>query len=179
VTILVQLDEPKNGYYGGDVCAPYFKNIAQEVLLQLRVPPDTNLTLPEFNPKIADAASEDFLPDAVPIEPLGFPETNPPAEDNPEVLTVHVEGEWVVMPDFRGLSKRSVLNRCIDLGIQLQSAGSGIAIFQSPPPGTEIPVGTVCSVTFAKADLKGNVAALETQPAFPQAGPSRASSSTP
>ena len=38
-TILVQIDEPKGMHYGGDVSAPFFQKIAQEALLQLRVPP--------------------------------------------------------------------------------------------------------------------------------------------
>ena len=40
LTILVQIDEPKGSHYGGDVSAPFFQRIAQESLLQLRVPPE-------------------------------------------------------------------------------------------------------------------------------------------
>jgi len=162
VTILVQLDEPQNSYYGGDVCAPYFKNIAQDVLLYLRIPFDSNLPLPEYDPAIADAGSEDFLPDASPVQPLAASETAPLSENQPDVVAVQIEK--VVMPDFRGLSKKTVLNRCIDLGIHLQSKGSGVATFQSPSPGTEVPVGASCNVTFTKTDLKRNVAGLEMHP---------------
>lgn len=164
ITVLVQLDEPRDGYYGGTVCAPYFKNIAQETLMQLRIPPDTEYSLPAFNPSVAELEPEDFIPNDIPARPLSAPESAPDAEpvdqSNMDVIAVHIEGEWIEMPNFRGMSKRSVLSRCIDLGIHLQSKGSGMAIFQSPPPGTEIPIGSTCSVTFGKPDLKEHVAAL-------------------
>ena len=43
VTILVQIDEPKGAIYGGEVAAPVFQKIAQETLLNLRIPPDRSL----------------------------------------------------------------------------------------------------------------------------------------
>ncbi|MEJ2247055.1 MAG: PASTA domain-containing protein, partial [Acidobacteriota bacterium] len=83
------------------------------------------------------------------------------------------------MPDFRGLSKKTVLNRCIDLGIHLQSEGSGVAIFQSPSPGSEVPVGGYCNVKFTKTDLKRKVAGLEVHPAARQGNPQLSSSISP
>jgi cell division protein FtsI (penicillin-binding protein 3) len=179
VTILVQIDEPRDGYYGGDICAPYFKNIAQEVLLQLRVPPDTNLTPPKFNPAIANAVSEDFLPDSVPVQPLAESDTDSSGEDQQEIIDIPIDSKWVVLPDFRGRSKRSVLNQCVDLGIHLQSEGSGTAILQSPLPGTKIPVGSTCSVTFTKTDLKENVATLEPHPAVRNVNQQLSSNNSP
>ncbi|RPJ01174.1 MAG: penicillin-binding protein 2 [Candidatus Aminicenantes bacterium] len=40
VSMIVVLDEPKELYYGGQACAPVFKEIARQVLRFLRVPPD-------------------------------------------------------------------------------------------------------------------------------------------
>ncbi|MBN2317653.1 MAG: PASTA domain-containing protein [Acidobacteria bacterium] len=179
ITILVQLDEPKNKYYGGDVCAPYFKNIAQEVLLQLRVPPDTNLSLPEYTPAIADTGTEDFLPDAIPAQPVTASNTDPLSADQPDVIAVQIKSARIVLPDFRGMSKRKVLNRCIDLGIHLQSKGSGVAIYQSPLPGTEIPVGSTCSVTFTKKSVGDHVATLEPRSAVQRANLQLSSGNAP
>jgi cell division protein FtsI/penicillin-binding protein 2 len=39
LVILVLLDEPKRGYYGGAVAAPVFREIARQALLQLELPP--------------------------------------------------------------------------------------------------------------------------------------------
>jgi cell division protein FtsI/penicillin-binding protein 2 len=44
LTMIVVLDEPKEGYYGGQVCAPVFRDIARQVLRYLRVPPERPLT---------------------------------------------------------------------------------------------------------------------------------------
>jgi cell division protein FtsI (penicillin-binding protein 3) len=43
LSMIVVLDEPKEGYYGGEVCAPVFKDIARQVLRYLRVPPERPL----------------------------------------------------------------------------------------------------------------------------------------
>jgi cell division protein FtsI (penicillin-binding protein 3) len=44
IVILVVIDEPKGKYYGGTVAAPVFKQIAQQTLNYLNVPPDSNTT---------------------------------------------------------------------------------------------------------------------------------------
>jgi cell division protein FtsI (penicillin-binding protein 3) len=160
ITILVQIDEPKGIHYGGDVCAPVFQKIAQETLLQLRVPPDQNMPLPKITPVTAAVSSEDFIPNATPVEPMETSaDAQLPVENSQGVISIPVGEESVVIPDFRGLSKRSVLDRCMSLGIHLQSSGSGLAAFQSPLPGAKMPLGATCSVTFAKVNLKGQLGA--------------------
>lgn len=164
ITILVQIDEPKGGYYGGEVCAPYFKAIAQESLLQLRVPPDKSLPLPKFSPDIAVAGTEDYLPNATPVQPLTAQIESQAVEAHHGTISLEVGEDWVVLPDFRGLAKRKVLNRCLDLGIRLQSSGSGVAVYQSPLPGTRMPMGATCSVTFARGKLRELPAETRTKP---------------
>lgn len=44
ITIMVVIDEPKGKYYGGIVAAPVFKEIAQQTLSYLNVPPDGGTT---------------------------------------------------------------------------------------------------------------------------------------
>ena len=152
ITILVQLDEPRNGYYGGEVSAPIFQRIAQETLMRLRVPPDPTLTppLPKSKQQVARNDVADFRPDAIPAEfVMDFTERRPSMEDLPGVFTVRVENESIVVPDFRGMSKRRVLDISLELGIRLVSDGSGVAVSQHPPPGTRIAPGDTCSVIFA------------------------------
>jgi cell division protein FtsI (penicillin-binding protein 3) len=162
ISILVQIDEPEGKHYGGDVCAPIFRKIAEEALLQLQIPPDPDLLPPEIPIQIVETSSGDFMPDATPIQPFGALDGNLPRADEPqEVISIRAGGKTIVLPDFQGLSKRIVLNRCMDLGIRLQSSGSGVAVVQSPPPGTRVPSGTVCKVSFAKATLKLHMAAAE------------------
>lgn len=44
ISIMVVIDEPKGKYYGGIVAAPVFKEIAQQALSYLNVPPDGGTT---------------------------------------------------------------------------------------------------------------------------------------
>ena len=46
LSMIVVLDEPKEGYYGGQVCAPVFKAIARQVLRYLRIAPERPLPPP-------------------------------------------------------------------------------------------------------------------------------------
>jgi hypothetical protein len=37
------MDEPKEGYYGGQVCGPVFREIAERCASYLNIPPDPTL----------------------------------------------------------------------------------------------------------------------------------------
>lgn len=179
ITVLVQIDEPKGSHYGGDVSAPYFQKIAQETLLHLRVPPNPSLPLTQFKPQLADASSEDYMPDAV--QPLTASEKAPAEQEDPdEEISIQVRGgSAVTIPDFRGLAKRTVLQRCISLGIALQANGAGVAVFQWPAPGTKIPLGATCNVSFSKGNLKEQLAAADQHYAAQRTTPRPAAAARP
>jgi cell division protein FtsI (penicillin-binding protein 3) len=160
ITVLVQVNEPQGVHYGGDVCAPYFQKIAQESLLQLRVPPDKDLLSPKLGPTAAVPGAGKKLTVAQ-IQTPSAPDKQKQAEKSPDVITTIVEQELVELPDFRGMSKKTVLNHCLDLGIRLQAIGSGVAVLQSPMPGIKIPMGAICSVTFAKGNWRLNPKAAD------------------
>ena len=46
LSMIVVLDRPKEAYYGGQVCAPVFRNIAKLALRYLRVPPERPIPSP-------------------------------------------------------------------------------------------------------------------------------------
>jgi len=46
LTMIVVLDRPKEAYYGGEVCAPVFRDIAKQALRYLRVPPERSSPSP-------------------------------------------------------------------------------------------------------------------------------------
>ena len=46
VCISIMLDEPKHGYYGGQVAAPVFKQIAERLAGYLNINPEDGETLP-------------------------------------------------------------------------------------------------------------------------------------
>jgi cell division protein FtsI (penicillin-binding protein 3) len=151
ITVLVQINRPKGSIYGGDVAAPIFKRITQEALLQLHVPPDPTVLPKVRKNQLALASdSQDFLPDATPAIPQAVPAEKSNGVNEDGTITVRVVAARVTVPDFTGMAKRSVVERCQELGITLQTSGAGDAVFQVPAAGTLIPVGDTCSVTFAR-----------------------------
>jgi hypothetical protein len=108
--------------------------------------------LPKIDPTLASAGAEDFLPNATAVLPLtaeeGAAGRIAPGDD---AVAVRVGGATIAMPDFRGMPKRKVMERCQELGLQLQATGSGVAVVQLPLPGAPVPSGETCAVTFARA----------------------------
>jgi cell division protein FtsI (penicillin-binding protein 3) len=147
ISVLVQIDEPRVSIYGGEVAAPIFSRIVQETLLQLRVPPDQPTSVPQPEKAQTLVSLEDFLPNATPVRPGPASKSE---QEQSDTVRVWVGNTNVVLPDFRGLPKRKVVSLCLELGIRLQAAGSGFAVFQAPPPGSTISVGDTCAVTFAR-----------------------------
>jgi cell division protein FtsI/penicillin-binding protein 2 len=43
VCISIVMDDPKEGYYGGEVCGPVFREVAERCASYLNIPPDQNL----------------------------------------------------------------------------------------------------------------------------------------
>lgn len=175
ITVLVQIDEPTGSHYGGDVSAPFFQKIAQETLMQLHIPPDQSLPRPKILPLTTNADTEDYVPNATPVQPLQSMAEAQTGGESREIITVQVGGELVMLPDFSGMAKRKVLDMCTDLGIRLQAKGSGVAVYQWPLPGTQIRPGAVCSVTFAKGQTKKMLPAASRNKSTDSAVPQSAS----
>jgi cell division protein FtsI/penicillin-binding protein 2 len=55
VCISIVMDEPKEGYYGGLVCGPVFREVAERCASYLNIPPDENLQ-PQSAPPIVTAS---------------------------------------------------------------------------------------------------------------------------
>jgi cell division protein FtsI (penicillin-binding protein 3) len=159
VTILVQLDSPVGMHEGGQVAAPTFKRIAQQVLAYLDVPHDISIPsgvsqasrqhrndqdladVSDFNPVQLDAgaAAEDSAP-VVPPQAIGSP-----------APTVELaEGQGIPVPQLQGRTVREVSEQCMKLGLSPVLVGTGIAVEQSPEPGAMIRRGSRITVRFAR-----------------------------
>lgn len=119
LTIVVIIDEPQGVKYGGVVAAPAFKEIAQNTLAYLKIVPNMPIAKKDKTP---EAEQEDVQ------EPESI------SEDEIE----DTANAGAVMPDFRGMSMRSVLQVMEKRGINIRLIGSGRAAEQSPPPGHAI-----------------------------------------
>jgi len=169
VAILVSLDSPVGQHEGGEVAAPVFKKIAEEVLTYLDVPRDVPL-----NPKLIQAdytkqASEDRsrLDDLSSVDfsaqPDSTPEASPATEGREQqnrqklALTVAVdEGGEVEVPDFSGKTMREVADISLKLGLDPVLVGSDLATDQSPAAGTKVRRGAKVTVRFGTPAVKNS-----------------------
>ncbi len=118
LVISVTIDEPDGKGYGGVVAAPVFARVAEQSLSYLNI-------LPKGSMAALDVAKADAepLPDLAAL----IPDSEP------------VDG--LVMPDFRGMSYRQVLQVMGDKQLNLKLSGSGQVVEQSPAPGKKIRYG--------------------------------------
>jgi len=162
VTILVVIDTPVGAIYGAEVAAPVWKTIAEQTLRYLNVPQDN----PSDSIQIASRHSaespvqkrrakaenppnnsESVGAATRPVEPVSFTEVSGLPSKGTALLD---EGPSLSVPDFTGLSARRVTERCQSLGLEMQMAGSGLAVQQDPLPGTRVHAGGTVFVRFAQ-----------------------------
>jgi cell division protein FtsI (penicillin-binding protein 3) len=163
VTILVSLDSPVGQHEGGQVAAPVFKRIAEQVLAYLNVSRDVPL-----NPKLIETAymkraAEDpsALEESSSVDFSGQPDPPPAASQiakadareqavsTKPVLTVAVDqGGDIEVPDFSGKTMRDVTDIVLRLGLDPVLVGSNLATEQSPAPGAKVRHGARITVQF-------------------------------
>ena len=163
LTILVSLDSPVGLHEGGDVAAPVFKRVAEQVLAYLDVPRDVPLNTKLMEAAYRKHASEDAsaLEDSSTVDFSGQPDPQPAASQlgkghgqemkdaTPSILTVAVdEGGDIEVPDFSGKTMRDVMDIAFRLGLEPILVGSSLAIQQSPAAGTRVKRGSKITVQF-------------------------------
>jgi cell division protein FtsI (penicillin-binding protein 3) len=143
LAISVIVDEPKGAIYGGVVAAPIFREIAAQSLRVLGYYPRKELPKDKNAPVLAG-----MLPTSAPSSQEAPSRPTPLlAGFTPPQLEIPQE-PLKVMPDLRGYTIRQVLNLLHRSGLRCRVEGSGMAVSQEPPPGTEISPGTACWVKF-------------------------------
>jgi len=160
VAILVQLDSPAGAHEGGQVAAPVFKRIAQQVLAYLDVPRDVPVTAETLRASRAQAAHEkdenladasDFDPVQTPMAAAGDDPAPAISPSAPAAPTVEIaEGEGVPAPQLLGKTVRDVTQECLKMGLAPVLVGTGIATEQSPEAGAMIRRGSRITVQFAR-----------------------------
>ena len=166
VTILVSLDSPVGEHEGGQVAAPVFKRIAEQVLPYLDVPRDVPLS-----PKLIQAAykrnemeEESSLSDFTPVDFSAQPdeaaESSEKKKENPQpAVTVALdEGGDVAVPDFRGKTMRDVTEMSLRLGLEPVLVGSGLAVDAAPASGTRVRRGAKITVRFGEPEAVARAA---------------------
>src|ERR1700731_1021947 len=160
VTILVSLDSPVGQHEGGQVAAPVFKRIAEQVLPHLDVPRDVPIS-PRLvkaaykNREVSDSATlEDFTPtdfSGLPDQPLlesTAPNTKGGKSQTPSVTVAEDEGGDIQVPDLSGKTMRDVTEICLRLGLDPILVGSNLATNQTPAAGTKVRRGAKITGQF-------------------------------
>jgi cell division protein FtsI (penicillin-binding protein 3) len=160
VTILVSLDSPVGQHEGGQVAAPVFKRIAEQVLPYLDVPRDVPIA-----PRLVQAAykrrqisDSTTLEDFTPADFSGQPD-QPPAEtpatksivrlsETPPVTVAVEEGGDIEVPDLTGRTMRDVTEICLRLRLDPVLVGSGLATNQTPAAEAKVKRGAKVTVQF-------------------------------
>jgi len=158
VTILVSLDSPVGEHEGGQVAAPVFKRVAEQVLPYLDVPRDVPITekLVQASYKREDLseAPDTSLDDFNPVDFNATPDsqnskTSAKIEAQPPSITVALdEGGDIAVPDFHGKTVREVTETCLRLGLNPVLIGSSLAQDQSPAAGARVRRGARITVRF-------------------------------
>jgi cell division protein FtsI (penicillin-binding protein 3) len=171
VTILVVLDSPVGQHMGGNLGGPVFKHIAEQVLAYLNVAHDVPMNS-EFagnnhsKSPSANASAEqkidqqdvhdrdrESLKDHAQFQNVvsksSTTRANSTASQAPTIVLS--EEDSVDVPDLTGQTVRSVTESCSRLGLIPELLGSGVAVEQSPDPGTRVQRGSSVTVRFGRA----------------------------
>ena len=149
VVIIVVIDEPQGAYHGGDVAAPVFREIAEQILPDLSVTPDVETkTAPQLiaedrNPSPQEVQDEEQRAASLPTIAKNFSSSR-------DVVFTPATKRGALMPDLRGQSVRDVFRMCSQLGLNLEAKGEGKAIRQYPSAGAELSSGQTVRVEFAR-----------------------------
>ncbi len=163
VTILISLDSPEGLHEGGQVAAPVFKRIAEQVLAYLDVPRDVPLNggLMQAGYRRNQSLDVKGLEESAPVDFSAQPDTPPvraAGQDKtrtavPTITVAVDEGGDIPVPDLRGQTMRDVTRACLRLGLDPVLIGSGLAAEQSPEAGGKIRRGGRIVVKFGTVSM--------------------------
>jgi cell division protein FtsI (penicillin-binding protein 3) len=183
VAILVSLDSPVGQHEGGQVAAPVFKRVAEQVLPYLDVSPDVPV-----NQKLVQAAYkkqaqsdaeslEDFTPSdfsLLPAEPEVVSSTAETHSSSNFSSTSHLtlavtadEDTEISIPDFSGKTMRDVTEMCLRLGLDPVLVGTNLATEQTPEAGSQVRRGSRITVQFGTLPMKSTTTAKAVKSAKP------------
>ena len=157
VVIIVVIDEPEGAYHGGDVAAPVFREIAEQILPDLSVSPDVEIK--SGPPLIAQTSRPSPQQAKEQQQQTEAREATLPkvaarsfSGQTKEVVFAVATKRAALMPDLRGQSVRDVMRMCQQLGLRLEARGEGHALRQAPEPGAEVDPGLVVRVDFGRGN---------------------------
>jgi cell division protein FtsI (penicillin-binding protein 3) len=148
IAVGVFVDEPKGEVYGGEVAAPVFKEVVEQALRAMGVPPSgpvpgaTAANAQPFALSVASPQGERSRRASTLASTAADEEPVPSVE---EAIRMAREGEdesSVAVPLLAGLPARSALKVLEAAQLLGETRGSGLVTSQSPAPGTVVERGS-------------------------------------
>ena len=140
ISMIVVVDEPEGAHHGGEVAAPIFKQIADQILHNKGISPDIEGYAPRYNPPPTKRQNAPAT-EARPSEPEGVKFINA-SLTGPATARSYQAGD-IPVPDFRGKTDSQAFDESRQLGLKTNFQGIGRIRQQSPAPGTHVGPGTV------------------------------------
>jgi cell division protein FtsI (penicillin-binding protein 3) len=148
LAIYVYVDEPKGAkFYGGDVAAPVFREIAEQALPLLGIPPSDPQAYEEA--LIASRPAADSVAGATgATEAVESAVRTARSMSAGPILPDEAGDVGPKMPDCRGLTMLQTWEKLGRAGIEARLLGSGLATGQEPRAGERLVAGRVAKVIF-------------------------------
>ena len=149
IALLVMIDDPSGVFYGGQIAAPVAGRIFSQVFRYLRIEPSTapNFDDEEISDDVGEGDSGGQIT-TLPNYQTPKVETPAPAEVPEEIPAVQNDSAEVVVPDFYGKSIRQAARLANEVGLILETSGSGFATEQNISPGVTVPRNSIIKINF-------------------------------
>jgi cell division protein FtsI (penicillin-binding protein 3) len=140
ISMIVVVDEPEGAHHGGEVAAPIFKQIADQILRNKGISPDIEgYAPPRYNPPTGKRQS-------APASEARPSETEELKIINASFTARPYQAGDIPVPDFRGKTDSQAFDESRLLGLKTTFEGIGRIRLQYPAPGTRVRRGTVVDV---------------------------------
>ena len=157
VVMIVVMDEPAGAYHGGDVAAPVFREIAEQILPSMGIMPDVEtksvpalIAEADSNPEAAAKVREEQARNEQERKAT-MPTVDSNGSRSGEVVYASSRNRAMLMPDLRGRSVRDVARACAQLGLHVEARGEGKVLRQNPSAGREVNTGQIVYIDFGRA----------------------------
>ena len=147
VALLVVIDEPLGAsFYGGQIAAPVAGRMLSQIFRYLRIEPTTDASYDDYE-LTEDVGEGDTSGASAAYESQVVSKPKVEEKISQPAQTDAPEGTAVV-PNFKRKSIREVARIASEIGLSLDSSGSGFASYQSIAPGEIVDKGTKIYVEF-------------------------------